>query len=182
MSPGFRDRVARADAYLHVADLPEVDLLSSDTFAEHEGGFAAAAAALGAAPALYHADATRPGTIKVRTLSEEVARVVRARAANPRWVAGQMRHGFRGAAEIAETVDALFCFAATSDAAPSRHFDLLFEATLGDDAVRAFMTDANPAAARATAERFDEAARRRLLARPAQRHGRHPGRPPRPRA
>ncbi len=156
-SDAFRDRVALADSYLHVADLPEVDVLSSDTFAEHEGGFAAAAAALGTAPALYHADATVPGTIKVRTLSEEVARAVRARATNPRWIAGQMRHGFRGAAEIAETVDALFCFAATSDAAPSRHFDLLFDATLGDDTVRSFMVDANPAAARATADRFAEA-------------------------
>ncbi len=156
-SAGFRDRVAQADSYLHVADLPEVDVLSSDTFAEHEGGFAAAASALGTSPALYHADATVPGTIKVRTLSEEVARVVRARATNPRWIAGQMRHGFRGAAEIAETVDALFCFAATSDAAPSRHFDLLFDATLGDDTVRDFMVEANPAAARATADRFAEA-------------------------
>ena len=156
-SGAFRDRVAGADSYLHVADLPEVDVLSSDTFAEHEGGFAAAAVALGTAPALYHADATVPGTVKVRTLSEEVARVVRARATNPRWIAGQMRHGFRGAAEIAETVDALFCFAATSDAAPSRHFDLLFDATLGDDHVRGFMVDANPAAARATADRFAEA-------------------------
>ncbi|WP_237480495.1 cobaltochelatase subunit CobN [Lichenibacterium dinghuense] len=159
-SPGFRERVAGADSYLHVADLPEVDVLSSDTFAEHEGGFAAAAASLGARPALYHADATVPGTFKVRTLSEEVARAVRARATNPRWIAGQMRHGHRGAAEIAETVDALFCFAATSDAAPSRHFDLLFDATLGDDAVRGFMVEANPAAARAVAERFAEAQER----------------------
>ena len=159
-SPGFRARVAAAEAHLHVADLPEVDLLSSDTFAEHQGGFAAAAAALGTAPALYHADATQPGRLTVRTLPEAVARAVRARAANPRWIAGQMRHGFRGAAEIAETVDALFCFAATSDAAPSRHFDLLFDATLGDEAVRDFMLGANPAAARATAARFAEAASR----------------------
>ncbi len=157
---GFRDRVRAADAYLHVADLPEVDLLTSDTFAEHEGGFAAAAAALGSAPALYHADATVPGTHNVRTLSEEVARVVRARASNPRWVAGQMRHGFRGAAEIAETVDALFCFAATTAAVPSRHFDLLFDATLGDAAVRAFLSESNPLAARAIADRFAEAADR----------------------
>ncbi len=159
-SPGFRDRVAAAQGYLHVADLPELDVLSSDTFAEHQGGFSAAAGALGTSPALYHADATVPGVFRVRRLSEEVARAVRARATNPRWIAGQMRHGFRGAAEIAETVDALFCFAATSDAAPSRHFDLLFDATLGDEAVRGFMVDANPAAARAAAERFGQAQER----------------------
>ena len=156
----FRDRVREADAYIRVADLPEVDLLSSDVAAEHQGGFAAAASALGAAPALYHADATVPGTLKVRSLTEEVARAVRARATNPRWIAGQMRHGFRGAAEIAETVDALYGFAATTDAVPSRHFDLLFDATLGDEAVRDFLTGSNPLAARSIAERFTEAASR----------------------
>ena len=149
-----------ADAYLHMADLPETDILASDVFAEHQGGFAAAAAALGSAPALYHGDATRPDALRIRTLPEEIARVLRARATNPRWIAGQMRHGYRGAAEIAETVDSLFAFAATSDAVPSRHFDLMFDATLGDEAVRAFLTEHNPAAARAIAEKFNEAAAR----------------------
>ena len=154
---GFRDRVGRADSYLHVADLPEIDLLSSDIFAEHQGGFAAAAAVLGGAPALYHADATREGRTIVRTLGEEVARVVRARATNPRWIDGQMRHGFRGATEIAETVDALFAFATTTELVPSRHFDLLFDATLGDESVRAFLEDANPSAARGIATCFARA-------------------------
>jgi cobaltochelatase CobN len=63
-------------------------------------------ARLGAAkPTLYHLDATRPDTPHARTLSEEIARVVRARAANPAWANGMMRHGFRGAAEIAATYE-----------------------------------------------------------------------------
>ena len=154
---GFRDRVGGADAYLHVADLPDLDLLASDVFAEHLGGFAAAAATLGGAPALYHADATREGRTVVRGLGEDLARALRVRATNPRWVAGQMRHGFRGAAAIAETVDALFAYAATTDLIPSRHFDLLFDATLGDDAVRAFLENANPAAACGLATTFGRA-------------------------
>ena len=64
---------------------------------------------------------------------------LRGRATNPRWIAGQMRHGYRGAAEIAETLDNLFAFAALTDAVPSRHFDLLFDATCGDEAVREFL-------------------------------------------
>jgi cobaltochelatase CobN len=96
----------------------------------------------------------------VRSLPEEIARVLRGRATNPRWIEGQMRHGFRGAAEIAETVDNLFAFAALTDAVTSRQFDLLFEATCGSDKVRAFLLDANPEAARAIAGRFAEAARR----------------------
>jgi cobaltochelatase CobN len=155
----FRAQVAEADAFVHLQDMAEQDVLDSDAFAEHEGGFAAAAASLGAKPALYHPDTTG-GAPKVRTLSETIARTLRGRAANPRWIAGQMRHGHRGAAEIAESVDNLFAFAATTDAVPSRHFDVMFDATCGNDEVRRFMMDANPQAAGAVARRFEEAARR----------------------
>ncbi len=156
----FRDQVAGADAYVHVQDMAEQDLLDSDAFAEHEGGFAAAAESLGHAPALYHVDAARADAPKVRTLSEEVARVLRARAINPRWLAGQMRHGYRGASEIAKTVDNLYAYAALTTAVPSRHFELLFDATLGDEAVRAFLNEHNPDALHAIAQTFANADRR----------------------
>jgi cobaltochelatase CobN len=159
-APGFRARVAQADAFVHVQDMPGQDILDADAFAEHEGGFAAAAALLGNDAALYHVDTTDPDRSRIRTLREEVARVLRARATNPRWLAGQLRHGFRGAAEIAQTVDNFFAYAALSDVTDSRQFDLLFDATIGNEAVRAFLVGANPAAANAIAERFDEAMRR----------------------
>jgi cobaltochelatase CobN len=159
-SGAFKERVAAADAFVHVQDMAEQDVLDADAFAEHEGGFAAAAASLGAGPALYHADTSRPDRSAVRTLDEEIARVVRGRASNPRWIQGQMRHGFRGAAEIAETVDNLFAFAAMTEAVKSRHFDLVYDAVCGDETVRAFLLEANPEAARAIARRFSEAARR----------------------
>ncbi|MGD0434016.1 MAG: cobaltochelatase subunit CobN, partial [Acetobacteraceae bacterium] len=158
----FRDRVAAADAYLHVQDLPGQDVLDADAFAEHGGGFAAASASLGNHPALYHADTTSPDCSKIRTLREEVARALRARATNPRWISGQMRHGFRGAAEIAETVDNFFAYAALTEIVTERQFDLLFDATIGDETVRRFLTEANPGAATAIAQRFDEAVRRGL--------------------
>jgi cobaltochelatase CobN len=161
-APDFRDRVAGADAFVHVQDLADQDVLGADAFAEHEGGFAAAAASLGSNPALYHADTTAPDVSKIRTLREEVARVLRARATNPRWLAGQMRHGYRGAAEIAESVDNFFAYAALTDVTANRQFDLLFDATLGDESVRAFLADANFAAARGMADKFDEAIRRGL--------------------
>ena len=161
-APAFRDRVAGADAFVHVQDLADQDVLGADAFAEHEGGFAAAAASLGNSPALYHADTTTPEISKIRTLREEVARVLRARAVNPKWLAGQMRHGYRGAAEIAESVDNFFAYAALADVTESRQFDLLFDATLGDERVRDFLTTANLAAARGMAEKFDEAIRRGL--------------------
>ncbi|MFN4171695.1 MAG: cobaltochelatase subunit CobN, partial [Pseudorhodobacter sp.] len=101
-------RLKQADSFAHVQDLAETDLLLASDYAAHEGGFAAALHALGAAtPALYHLDATRPDSPRARTLAEEIARTVRARAANPDWASGMMRHGFRGGAEIAATLDHL---------------------------------------------------------------------------
>ena len=70
--------------------------------------------------------------------------MLRARATNPRWIRGQMRHGFRGAGEIAETVDNFFAYAALTEIVTERQFDLLFDATIGDETVRRFLTEANP--------------------------------------
>jgi cobaltochelatase CobN len=156
----FRTKVAGAEAFVHVQDLPGQDALDADAFAEHEGGFAAAAAEMGANPALYHLDSTIPGAPKIRTLAQEIVRALRGRAANPRWLQGQMRHGHRGAAEIAQSLDNLFCFAALTDAVESAQFDLMFDATLGDDSVRAFLVGANRQAACHMANIFQQAAAR----------------------
>jgi cobaltochelatase CobN len=87
---------------------------------------------------------------------------VRGRAANQVWIEGMMRHGYRGAAEVTRSVEGLFAFAATLPARLDRQFDLLFDATLGNESVDAFLQSANPAARRAMAARFDEAIARDL--------------------
>ncbi|HET9147516.1 MAG TPA: cobaltochelatase subunit CobN [Acetobacteraceae bacterium] len=159
---GFASRVAAADAFVHQQDHAETDLLESLEFAAHEGGFAAAAVTLGAAPALYHLDSSRPEVPRARALDREVARVTRGRVANPRWIAGMMRHGYQGAAEIARSLDALHGFAATLPQRFDAQFDLVFEATLSDPAVDSFLRENNPAARAAMAARFAEAIRRGL--------------------
>ena len=153
----FRECVAAADALIHVQDQDEQDILDSDAIVDHEGGFVAAAKMLGNNAAVYHVSSASPGAIKVRTLEQEIARVVRTRASNPRWVAGQMRHGHRGAAEIAGTVENLYALAVLSDAVPSQHFELLFDATLGTPVVRDFLVETNPKAARAIVQKFEDA-------------------------
>jgi len=159
---GFAARVAAADAFVHQQDHAETDLLESPEYAAHEGGFAAAAEALGSTPALYHTDTSRPDAPRTRTLSEEITRVVRGRVANPVWIAGMMRHGYRGAAEIARALDGLHAFAATLTQRFDAQFDLVFDATLGDAEVERFLREANPAAHEAMAGRFREALRRDL--------------------
>lgn len=143
----IEERVKAADAFVHMQDLPETDVLLAADYAVHEGGFAAASAVAGGdAPALYHLDATVPGKPRARTLSEEIARVVRARAANPKWIAGMMEHGFRGAAEIAATLEHMAAFAQLSKSVPAHLFDLYYDATLAQDDVRSFLEKENPAA------------------------------------
>jgi cobaltochelatase CobN len=152
---GIEARVAASDGFAHVQDLPETDLLLSRDHAAHEGGFAAARAALGqSVPPLYHLDATRPDRPAARTVTEEVARVVRARAANPAWADGMMRHGFRGGAELAATLDNLAAFAQLTRDVPGHLFDLYFEATLGRDDLVDFLNRENPAALAAIRARF----------------------------
>jgi len=155
----FAEKIRDADIFVHAQDMSGQDILDADAFAEHEGGFTAAALSLNANPAIYHVDATGE-TAKVHTLEEEIARVLRGRAINPRWLESQMNHGHRGAAEIAETIHNFFSFAATTPAIKDHQFDLLFDATLGCDSVRDFMMNANPAAAIASARLFKAAIER----------------------
>ena len=159
----FERRLARVEAVVHNQDNREHDLLDSDDYYQFEGGLAAAAAMLsGRRPPVYHNDHTRPERPRIMSLEEEIARTVRARAANPKWIRGVMRHGYKGAFEIAATVDYLFAFAATTGAVRDHHFEMLFNAYIRDEEVRAFMERSNPAALRETAARFLEALDRDL--------------------
>ncbi len=156
-------RLGAADAVLHNQDNREHDLLDSDDYYQFEGGLALVVRQLsGRAPAVWHNDHSRPDMPRIRSLRQELGRVVHGRAANPRWIAGVMRHGYKGAAEIAATVDYLFAFAATSRAVDDAHFDALYDAYLADESVRDFMAEHNPAALAETRGRFAEAIDRGL--------------------
>ena len=159
----FRDRLGRVQAVIHNQDNREHDLLDSDDYYQFEGGMTAAVnAERGARPAVYHNDHSRPERPVVRPLEDEIARVVRARVVNPKWIDGVRRHGYKGAFEMAATVDYLFAFAATTGAVRDHHFDLVFQAYLDDEDVRGFLEDVNPDALRDIAARLMEAQDRGL--------------------
>jgi cobaltochelatase CobN len=163
LAPGrFATRVAAADLLVHAGDDPGRDLLDGSADVAHVGGFAAALAELGSDAAIITLDTSDPHRPRARSVTEAVTRIVRARATNPRFIAGQMRHGPRGAAEFAETVDRLVGFAETTLAVPARLIEAVHDAYLGDESVRDFMLRENPAAARFIAERLDGARRRGL--------------------
>ncbi|HTH27586.1 MAG TPA: cobaltochelatase subunit CobN [Sphingobium sp.] len=157
----FAQRLGQADATVQNQDNREHDLLDSDDYYQFEGGISAAIEHLsGKRPLAYHNDHSRPERPLIRTLEDEIGRVVRARVTNPKWIAGVMRHGYKGAFEIAASVDYLFAFAATTHAVRDHHFDAVYAAFIEDAAVRRFMAAANPAALRETAARLAEALER----------------------
>jgi cobaltochelatase CobN len=156
----FAQRVAAADLLVHPSDDPARDLLEGAEDVAFVGGFASAAKMLGrGAVDLIMLDLTDPQRPRARTLPAALARTVRARAIHPRFIAGQMRHGYRGAAELAETVDRLVAYAETTGAVASELFDLLHDAYVADTAVRDFLLRENPQAAAAIAERLAAAQR-----------------------
>ncbi len=154
----FEERLKSVQAVIQNQDNREHDILDSDDYYQFQGGLSAAVEQLtGARPTLYHNDHSRPEKPVIRSLEEEIGRVVRGRAANPKWIAGAMRHGYKGAFEIAATVDFLFAYAATTGAVEPHHFEALYQAYLMDEVVRDFMAEKNPDALREMAEKFTEA-------------------------
>jgi cobaltochelatase CobN len=157
----FDARVAAADAFVHTTDVAERDLLDGDAIPDAIGGFAAAAETLGVAPALYSLDTTRAAP-KARTLAEDIDRIVRGRLTNSRFIDGCLRHGWRGAAELAQGVDALYAFAATTNAVSAHAFEAVFAALVADERVNARLREANAPAEAAIRERLADALRRGL--------------------
>ncbi len=143
---GLKDIVSAADSFVHLQDMLETDLLLSADYAAHEAGFAAAKASIGGKVSLYHLDNSDPEKPASRTLTEEIARVVYARACNPKWLAGMKRHGFRGAAEISATLSHMAAFANLADVVGSHLFDSYHDATIGNDDIVKFMSENNPEA------------------------------------
>lgn len=151
----FAVRVRNADALVHIADNPERDLLDGSADLAFAGGFAAARG--GRAADVIVLDSTNPDRPRARSLEDTLARIVHGRALNPRFIAGQMRHGPRGAAELLEVADRLVGFAELTDAVPGHLIDLVHDAYVADPAVRAFLIEQNPAAARELARRLGQA-------------------------
>ncbi|SUD48753.1 Aerobic cobaltochelatase subunit CobN [Nocardia otitidiscaviarum] len=148
-------------------DTREHDIADSDDYFQYHGGMVAAVRALtGKNPEAYIGDSTRPDSVRTRTLSEETTRVFRARVVNPRWLDAMRRHGYKGAFEMAATVDYLFGYDATTNVVADWMYEKLADSYVFDDVNRKFMEQSNPWALHGIAERLLEAAERNLWERP----------------
>ena len=148
-------------------DSAEHDIADSDDYFQYHGGMVATVRALtGADPKAYVGDSTSPDSIRTRTLTEETARVFRARVVNPRWIAAMQRHGYKGAFELAATVDYLYGFDATAGVVHDWMYEKLAREYVLDETNQEFLKQSNPWALRGIVERLHEAAERGLWAEP----------------
>jgi cobaltochelatase CobN len=148
-------------------DTREHDIADSDDYFQYHGGMVATVRALtGSSPKAYVGDSTRPEHVRTRSLVEETSRVFRARVVNPKWLAAMRRHGYKGAFEMAATVDYLFGYDATTGVVADWMYEKLTQTYVLDPENRAFMEESNPWALHGIAERLLEAADRGLWAEP----------------
>ncbi|HEY5149531.1 MAG TPA: cobaltochelatase subunit CobN [Mycobacterium sp.] len=148
-------------------DTREHDIADSDDYFQYHGGMVATVRALtGKAPAAYIGDNTRPDAVRTRTLSEETTRVFRARVVNPRWMSAMRKHGYKGAFEMAATVDYLFGYDATAGVMADWMYEQLTKQYVLDPENRKFMNESNPWALHGMSERLLEAVGRGMWAEP----------------
>jgi cobaltochelatase CobN len=144
-------------------DTREHDIADSDDYFQYHGGMVAMVRSLtGRNPAAYIGDSAVPDAPRTRTLAEETRRVFRSRVVNPRWIAAMRRHGYKGAFELAATVDYLFGYDATAGVVPDWMYEQLAACYVFDSETQSFMRRSNPWALRGIAERLLEAASRGL--------------------
>ncbi|AKA23926.1 cobaltochelatase subunit CobN [Pseudomonas chlororaphis] len=165
----FARRLGQVQAVLQNQDNREHDLLDSNDYYQFQGGMLAAVESLsGGQAASYHGDHSQPDLPKIRSLKEELNRVIRSRAANPKWIDGVKRHGYKGAFEMAATVDNLFAFDATTALIDDHQYALLADAYLLDPATRDFIRQHNPHALRDMTELMLEAQQRGMWQEPGE--------------
>ena len=163
----FRARLSEVEVVHQNQDNREHDILDSDDYFQFQGGLHAAVQYLrGKAPASYHGDSSTPERPRVRTLEEELVKVIRSRVLNPRWIDAMRRHGYKGAFEMAATVDYLFGYGATTDLVKDTHYQEVAQTLLLDPRQQEFFRKHNPVALQEAAQRMLEAAERRLWKRP----------------
>ena len=159
----FEKRLSEMQIVLHNQDNREHDILDSDDYYQFQGGMTVAVRTLrGENPETYFGDNSMPENPKVRRLNQELARVYRSRVINPKWIAGVMRHGYKGAFEMAATIDYLFAYSATANCVEDFMYEGVANAYLFDEKVQQFIQEKNPWALRDMAERLLEAHQRGL--------------------
>ncbi len=165
----FQNRLSQLEVVVQNQDNREHDILDSDDYYQFQGGMTNAVRVFGGEmPQVYHNDHSNPQQPKVRTLKEELNRVIRSRVLNPKWIGAMREHGYKGAFEMTASVDYMFAYDATTNLIADYQYEKVSDALVFDDENRAFLEKHNPHALEEMAERLLEAAQRGLWQEPGE--------------
>jgi len=163
----FKHQLSKLEAVVQNQDNREHDLLDSDDYYQFQGGMSNAVNVLsGKMPAIYHGDHSNPAVPKMRTLKEELNRVIRSRVLNPKWISAMREHGYKGAFEMAATIDYMFAYDATTDLIDDYQYANVSDALIFDETNQQFLREHNLPALEEMAERMLEAKQRGLWKNP----------------
>ncbi|WP_196591085.1 cobaltochelatase subunit CobN [Pectinatus frisingensis] len=141
----FRKRLGSLDITIKNEDNHEVNMLSSDDYNAYHGGMIAAVRSIkGAAPRSYCGDSTDRSQVTMHSVQEDTKRLFRSEAINPKFINGMMKHGYKGAADMANYVAHSFQWDATSDVMEDWMYEKYAEKYAFDGKVQQWMRDVNP--------------------------------------
>ncbi len=165
----FRHQLSNLEVVAQNQDNREHDILDSDDYYQFQGGMTNAVSVFsGHTPAVYHNDHSNPSSPKVRTLKEELNRVVRSRVLNPKWINAMREHGYKGAFEMGASIDYLFAYDATTNLVDDYQYASVTDALILDEDNLNFLLENNPAVLEEMTERLLEATQRGLWENPGE--------------
>lgn len=163
----FEQRLTQLDVVVQNQDNREHDILDSDDYYQFQGGMTNAIRVLkGKMPEVYHGDHSNPAAPKIKTLKEELNKVIRSRVVNPKWIGAMQQHGYKGAFEMSASVDYLFAYDATTGFIDDYQYEMVSDALLLDETNKEFLKEHNIHAMKEMAERLLEAQQRGLWQNP----------------
>ena len=165
----FRRRFGQIVIAAKNQDNREHDIFDSDDYLQYHGGMIATVRSLtGRNPKQYLGDSSDPSRPRLRDLQDEARRVFRSRVVNPKWISSMKRHGYKGAFELAATVDYMFGYDATAQVIDDWMYRDVTESYVFDPDTQQFFRESNPWALKGIVERLLEAIQRGLWEEPPE--------------
>lgn len=161
MPDQFSQRLATLDVTIQNVNNRETNLLSSDDYNAYHGGMIAAVKNIkGSAPRSYMSDSSDRSKVVTRSIQEEIKRVFRGEAINPKFIQGMMQHDYKGAADMTKYLAHSFQWDATCDLMEDWMYEKYAEKYAFDPVVQEWMKEVNPWALKRITETLLEAQQR----------------------
>ena len=159
----FVSQLKTVDLTFNKTVTDEYDLCGCCCYFGTHGGLTTAARELsGGEVSAYYGDTRDRDRVEIRTLADEVRRIVRTKLLNPKWIDGMKNHGYKGAGDMSKRIGRVYGWEATTQEVDDWIFDDITRTFVLDDEMRQFFEENNPYALEEIGRRLLEAYERGL--------------------